>query len=142
MYHFGEWDFVDIRKDMDYRGTLMYSETPKDVPFDIRRVYVLTNSQDMSERGHHAHRQLKQFMFALGGPYTINLDNGEVSETFTLYPAEKAVSIRGLVWRSLAPQAENSTLVVLASDIFIEDDYIRDYNEFRRIADTLRTKGQ
>jgi hypothetical protein len=140
MYEYGEWDFVDIRKNEDHRGTLIYTETPEDVPFDIRRVYLLTNSQDKRERGNHAHRNLKQFMFAVGGPYRIYLNNGEVNKTFTLYPADKAVFIRGLVWRALIPESENSTLVVLASEKFSEDDYIRDYKEFRSIANTLHRK--
>jgi hypothetical protein len=137
MYEYGKWTFIALRKTEDHRGTLLFSETPKDVPFKIQRVYVLASSENMRERGNHAHRKLKQFMFALGGPYRINLNNGKISETFTLYPSDKAVYISGLVWRSLIPQTESSTLVVLASEIFSEDDYIRDYREFRSIANNL-----
>jgi hypothetical protein len=142
MYEFGKWSFIDIRKNEDHRGTLLFAETPRDVPFDIQRVYVLTNSENKRERGNHAHRNLKQFMFALGGPFRINLNNGEVNETFTLHPSEKAVYISGLVWRSLIPQTESSSLVVLASETFSEEDYIRDYKEFRSIANTLHGKDR
>jgi dTDP-4-dehydrorhamnose 3,5-epimerase-like enzyme len=142
MYEYGKWSFIDLRKNEDHRGTLLFTETPKDVPFTIQRVYVLTNSENKRERGNHAHRNLKQFMFALGGAFRINLNNGEVNETFTLNPSEKAVYISGLVWRSLIPQEESSTLVVLASEIYSEDDYVRDYKEFRSIANTLHDKGK
>jgi hypothetical protein len=142
MHEYGKWDLVEIRKKIDYRGTLIYSETPIDVPFDIRRVYVLTNFLGLQERGNHAHRNLKQFMFALGGPFTINLCNGDVEETITLRPEDKALYIRGLVWRSIVPQASNSTLVVLASEIFSEEDYIRDFNEFRSIVYKRQSDGK
>jgi len=141
MHILGEWHLMQIRGNLDYRGTLIYAEVPADVPFDIRRVYVVTSSENLNLRGNHAHRNLEQFMFAVGGAFRIDLNNGEKSESIILWPSEKGIYMKGLVWRSIIPQEKNSSLVVLASEIYSEEDYIRDYDEFRVIVDTLLNKG-
>jgi hypothetical protein len=141
MHILGEWHLRQIRGNLDDRGTLIYAEVLTDVPFDIRRVYVLTSSENLNVRGNHAHRNLEQFMFAVGGAFRIDLNNGERSESVILSPSDKGVYIKGLVWRSVIPQEKNSSLVVLASEVYSAEDYIRDNDEFRVIVDTLLNKG-
>jgi hypothetical protein len=141
MQFLGEWNLMQIRRNVDDRGTLIYAEVPIDVPFGIRRVYVLTSSENLNQRGNHAHRNLEQFIFAVGGAFRIDLDNGKKSESIILRPSEKGLYIKGLVWRTIVPQEKNSSLVVLASEIYLEEDYIRDYHEFRITVGTLSGKG-
>jgi len=116
--------------DPDGRGNLSVIE--KDVlPFTIKRVYYLYDVPSDSSRGGHAHKELKQFIIALSGSFDVVLDNGSSRRSFTLNRPNKGLLIPSGVWRELENFSAGSVCLSLVSDYYNEDDYIRDYNEFR-----------
>ncbi|AVI49930.1 hypothetical protein C5O00_01610 [Pukyongia salina] len=116
--------------DPDGRGNLSVIE--KDVlPFTIKRVYYLYDVPSDSSRGGHAHKELKQFIIALSGSFDVVLDNGSARRSFTLNRPNKGLLIPSGVWRELENFSAGSVCLSLVSDYYNEDDYIRDYNEFR-----------
>lgn len=116
--------------DPDGRGNLSVIE--KDVlPFTIKRVYYLYDVPSDSSRGGHAHKELKQFIIALSGSFDVVLDNGSTRRSFTLNRPNKGLLIPSGVWRELENFSAGSVCLSLVSDYYNEDDYIRDYNEFR-----------
>ncbi|KAA3622998.1 MAG: WxcM-like domain-containing protein [Flavobacterium sp.] len=116
--------------DPDGRGNLSVIE--KDVlPFTIKRVYYLYDVPSDSSRGGHAHKELKQFVIALSGSFDVVLDNGSTRRSFTLNRPNKGLLIPSGVWRELENFSAGAVCLSLVSDYYDEDDYIRDYNEFR-----------
>jgi len=116
--------------DPDGRGNLSVIE--KDVlPFTIKRVYYLYDVPSDSSRGGHAHKELKQFIIALSGSFDVVLDNGSSRRSFTLNRPNKGLLIPSGVWRELENFSAGAVCLSLVSDYYNEDDYIRDYNEFR-----------
>ncbi len=116
--------------DPDGRGNLSVIE--KDVlPFTIKRVYYLYDVPSDSSRGGHAHKELKQFIIALSGSFDVVLDNGSMRRSFTLNRPNKGLLIPSGVWRELENFSAGAVCLSLVSDYYNEDDYIRDYNEFR-----------
>jgi dTDP-4-dehydrorhamnose 3,5-epimerase-like enzyme len=116
--------------DPDGRGNLSVIE--KDVlPFRIKRVYYLYDVPSDSSRGGHAHKELKQFIIALSGSFDVVLDNGSTRRTFTLNRPNKGLLIPSGVWRELENFSAGSVCLSLVSDHYDEEDYIRDYDEFR-----------
>lgn len=102
------------------------------VPFDIRRVYYLFNLTNGTQRGSHAHRTLWQMIVAASGSFSIRLEGvGGYQATFRLTSAREALVVPPGFWRDIEVSSEDSVMLVLASAEFDEDDYIRDYEDFR-----------
>ena len=115
--------------DPDGRGNLSVIE--KDVlPFTIKRVYYLYDVPSDSSRGGHAHKALRQFLVALSGSFDVILDNGEERRTITLNRPNKGLLIPSGVWRELENFSAGSVCLSLVSEVYDEEDYIRDYAEF------------
>ena len=114
----------------DQRGNLTFIEGLTNVPFDIKRVYYLYGIPADAERGGHAHKQLNQFLIAVSGSFDINLTDGNKNVQYHLSNPSIGLLITPMVWRVLANFTPNSVCLVLASDIFNENDYYRDCNKF------------
>ena len=115
--------------DPDGRGNLSVIE--KDVlPFDIKRVYYLYDVPSDSSRGGHAHKQLRQFLIALSGSFDVVLDNGKQRRTITLNRPNKGILIPSGVWRELENFSAGAVCLSLVSEVYQEEDYIRDYDVF------------
>ncbi|MDA9239172.1 FdtA/QdtA family cupin domain-containing protein [Flavobacteriaceae bacterium] len=115
--------------DPDGRGNLSVIE--KDVlPFDIKRVYYLYDVPSDSSRGGHAHKQLRQFLIALSGSFDVVLDNGKQRRTITLNRPNKGLLIPSGVWRELENFSAGAVCLSLVSEVYQEEDYIRDYDVF------------
>lgn len=120
---------IDIPKIQDPRGNLAVVE--KDVlPFKVERVYYLYDVPSDAHRGGHAHKKLVQVLIALSGSFDVILDDGFEKKTITLNKPDKGLVIPTGVWRELGNFSSGSVCLVLASDVFDEADYIRDYNSF------------
>lgn len=120
---------IDVPKVEDRRGNLSVIE--KDcVPFQIKRVYYLYDVPSNAYRGGHAHKKLYQFVIALSGSFNVVLDDGKEKHTIMLNKPNKGLLIPIGIWRELEDFSSGSVCLVLASEEFDEDDYIRDYNEF------------
>ena len=118
----------------DDRGFLFVAEYKKQLPFVVNRVYYITDVTDSTTlRGNHAHLKLRQLMFCVGGSCDIIFDDGCDRITVHMDQPGKAVLVEPGVWREMINFTKNATLIVLASDIYDEADYIRDYKQFINI---------
>lgn len=120
---------LSIPKIEDRRGNLSVIENDI-VPFDIKRVYYLYDVPSGSERGEHAHKELKEFLVALSGSFDVVLKDGEEQEIVTLNKPYEGLLINPGIWRELQNFSSGSVCLVVASEVYIEEDYIRDFDEF------------
>lgn len=114
----------------DERGMLVALEEMKDIPFEIRRVYYMYDTKEGVRRGFHAHQNLEQILICIHGSCKVLLDNGEEKKIVSLEKPYEGLYIANNVWREMYDFSEDAVLMVLASDYYNEDDYIRDYDEF------------
>ncbi|RDK83235.1 sugar 3,4-ketoisomerase [Marinirhabdus gelatinilytica] len=116
----------------DGRGNLSVVE--KDLlPYKIKRVYYLYDVPSDSTRGGHAHKQLQQFLIAVAGSFSVVLDNGKERKTFHLNRPNKGLLIPSGVWRELENFSAGAVCLSLVSEEYDEDDYIREYKDFKSI---------
>lgn len=118
----------------DNRGSLVALESNKSIPFEIKRVYYIFGTKDGVLRGFHAHRNLKQVAVCVTGSCRFVLDNGKEREEVLLDCSTRGLIIEDLTWREMHDFSPDCVLLVLASEYYDESDYIRDYEEFLRIA--------
>ncbi len=122
-------EIIEIPKVEDVRGNLAVIE--KDVvPFDIKRVYYLYDVPSNAYRGGHAHKKLIQVLIPLSGSFDVVLDDGQDRTKITLNKPNKGLLIPTGIWRELENFSSGAVCLVLASDVFEEADYLRDYNSF------------
>ena len=123
---------IDLRKISDPRGNLTPVEGGEDIPFEIKRVYYLYDVPGGQSRGGHAHKELQQLIVAANGSFTITLDDGTNKKSFTLNRPYQGLLIVPGIWRVLDDFSSGAVLLCLASEHYVEDDYIRNYREFKR----------
>lgn len=121
---------IDLRKISDPRGNLTVIEENQDVPFDIKRVYYLYDVPGGESRGAHAHKALYQLIIAASGSFTVTLDDGKQKKTFNLNRSYYGLLVVPGIWRDLDNFSSGSVCLVLASEHYEKDDYIRCYEEF------------
>lgn len=121
---------IDFKINGDDRGSLIAIEEGYNAPFDIKRVYYIFDTKHGVERGFHAHLNLKQIAIAVKGSCTFVLDDGSTKEEVNLTNPNQGLYIEGLIWREMKNFSEDCVLMVIASEHYDEDDYIRDYNDF------------
>ena len=124
------YELVKIPSFVDERGGLSFVECGQFLPFKVHRVYWLYDFKQ--PRGGHAHKKLKQFIFCTHGSVNILLDNGENNTVVTLNSPDIGLHIFDPLWREINTFKNNPQLVILASDLYEEDDYIKSYEEFKR----------
>lgn len=100
------------------------------IPFDIRRVYWLYDVPAGESRGGHAHKQCREIIIAVSGSFTVTLDNGTEKKTFLLNRPYEGLIIETGVWRTLDDFSSGAVCLVLASQEFDENDYIRHYEDY------------
>lgn len=114
----------------DTRGQLVALEENKEIPFQIKRVYYIYDTLDGVRRGFHAHKKLKQLLLCVHGSCKILLDDGTDKEIVTLKNPFEGIFIESNIWREMYDFSPDAVLLVLASEVYNEEDYIRDYNVF------------
>jgi len=120
---------INIPKIEDPRGNLSVIE--KDVvPFEIKRVYYLFDVPAGAERGGHSHKEQQEFLIALSGSFEVILNDGKEKKIITLNKPFEGLLIGNGIWRELKNFSSGSVCLVVASDVFKEEDYIRDFDEF------------
>lgn len=124
------YKLLDFKTLGDDRGSLIAIEEGYNAPFEIKRVYYIFDTKKNVERGFHAHENLKQIAIVVKGSCTFILDNGKTREEIKLDNPNKGLFIEGLIWREMKNFSSDCVLVVLASEHYDENDYIRDYNHF------------
>lgn len=117
----------------DDRGQLVAIEAQQDLPFAIRRVYYIYDTLPGVRRGFHAHLQLQQILLCVSGSCKIHLDDGFDTAEVVLDKPNEGLYISNNMWREMYDFSEDAVLLVLASEHYTEDDYIRDYDAFLKM---------
>ncbi len=121
---------IDLPRIPDVRGNLTFIETGRHVPFEIKRVYYLYDVPGGAERGGHGHKELQQLIIAMSGSFDVVLDDGKERKRFHLNRSYYGLYVCPMIWRELDNFSSGSVCMVLASTLYEEDDYFRDYDEF------------
>lgn len=121
---------IDLPKITDHRGNLTFVESGKHIPFDIQRVYYLYDVPGGAERGGHAHKGLQQLIIAMSGSFDIVLDDGIEKKRIHLNRSYIGLYVSPMMWREIDNFSSGSVCMVLASNLYDESDYYRDYDEF------------
>ncbi|EEC8622985.1 WxcM-like domain-containing protein [Escherichia coli] len=125
-------EFIPLQKHGDERGMLVALEQAKNIPFEIKRVYYMFGTQGNVRRGYHAHKKIRQVAIPLNGSCRFHLDNGREKIDVVLDDPALGLLIEPGVWHEMYDYSKNCILLVLASDIYDENDYIRNYEDFMR----------
>lgn len=112
------------------KGDISVVENGETVPFDVKRIYYLYDVPGGESRGGHAHKELQQLILAVSGSFTVTLDDGHVRRTFILNRPYQGLLVKPGIWRTLDDFSSGSVCLVLASEKYDSDDYIRIYDEF------------
>ena len=110
----------------DDRGMLVALEEYKDIPFEIKRVYYMYDTKKDVHRGFHAHKSLEQILICIHGSCKVLLDNGTEKKIVSLEKPYEGLYIANNMWREMYDFSEDAVLMVLASEYYKEEDYIRD----------------
>lgn len=130
-YNVFDCTMVELDKHHSERkGNLTVVENGKTLPFDVKRVYYLYDIPGGESRGAHAHRDLEQFIVAASGSFNVTLDDGNCKRTFFLNRPYQGLYVKPGMWRDLSDFSSGAVCMVLASEVYQKEDYIRDYNEF------------
>ena len=121
---------ISLPKIVDPRGNLTVAEQMKEVPFEIKRCFWMYGVPKGKGRGGHAHKTLRQFGVSMCCRLRVTLDNGKEKETFVLDSPDKGLFIDKCVWAELSGFSDGAVCLVLASDLFKEEDYLGTYSEF------------
>jgi len=117
----------------DERGSLIALQQGIEIPFQIKRVYYIYATSNNVSRGFHAHKNLNQVAVCVSGKCKIILDNGSERDELWLDSPENGILIDNMIWREMHDFSPNCVLLVMASDHYDESDYIRSYEEFKKI---------
>ena len=124
----------------DERGQLIALEGNKDIPFEIKRVYYMYDTGQGVRRGFHAHQSLQQILICIHGSCNIHLKDGFEKKGVALEKPYEGLYIANDMWREMYDFSPDAVLMVLASDYYDENDYIRNYEDFIRIVQARRSK--
>ena len=125
-------EIISIPKIVDDKGRGKLSVIEKSiVPFEIKRVYYLYDVPSDAFRGGHAHKDLYQFMIPLSGSFEVSIDDGFNSKKIMLNKPDQGLLIPSGIWREMDNFSAGSVCLVLASEVYDESDYFRDYNSFQ-----------
>lgn len=121
---------VEFDKHHHEKGNITVVENLKTIPFDVKRIYYLYDVPGGESRGGHAHKELNQLIIAVSGSFTVTLDDGKVKRTFLLNRPYQGLFVVPGIWRTLDDFSSGAVCLVLASHVYDEKDYIRDYEQF------------
>lgn len=129
---------IDLPKIVDPRGNLTVAERLKDVPFEVKRVYWTYDVPSGESRGGHAHRRCEEFIVAVSGSFDVTLDDGRERRTFHLNHPYQGLYVGTGIWRTLDDFSSGAVCLVLASEGFEEEDYIREYDDYTEYLKCLK----
>jgi len=119
----------------DHRGQLVALEEGKEIPFQVKRVYYVYDTVEGVRRGYHAHKCLEQILICVHGSCKILLDNGKETAVVNLDTPYEGLYISNDMWREMYDFSPDAVLMVLASELYDEADYIRNYDEFLKFVE-------
>lgn len=118
------------RHHSDRKGDISVVSNNETVPFEVKRTYYLYDIPGGESRGGHAHKQLHQLIIAAGGSFNVTLDDGNIKRTFHLNRPYQGLLVVPGIWRTLDEFSSGAVCLVLASEGYTEEDYIREYEDF------------
>lgn len=121
---------ITLPKIQDPRGNLTFIEGGRHIPFQIARTYYLYDVPGGAERGGHAHKGLQQLIIAMSGSFDVIIDDGRTKMRYHLNRSYTGLYICPMIWRELDNFSSGSVCLVLASNVYDESDYYRDYADF------------
>ena len=121
---------INLPKIEDNRGNLSFIEGLNHIPFEIKRAYWIYDVPGGEIRGGHAYKTLSEFIVALSGSFDVILNDGKEEKKYSLNRSYYGLYVPKMLWRRLENFSTNSFCLVLASDIYSQIDYIRDFDEF------------
>lgn len=123
---------IDLPKFLDRRGNLSFVEEFKHIPFKIERTYWIYDVPGGEARGGHAYKENQEFIIALSGSFDVVLDDGKERKTFHLNRSYYGLYVPKRIWREMNNFSTNSLALILASTPYNEEDYVYDYEEFKK----------
>ncbi|HPY66813.1 MAG: WxcM-like domain-containing protein [Bacteroidales bacterium] len=124
---------VELNKIHNPAGNITIVQNDHDLPFNVRRIYYLYDVPSGSDRGGHAHKNLYQLVIAVSGSFDVILDDGSKKKIVQLNRPNYGLLVVPGIWRELVNFSSGAICLVLASQKYTEDDYIRDYSKFREM---------
>jgi len=125
-------EILDLPKILDERGNLSYLEGQNHIPFKIKRTYWIYDVPGGQMRGGHAYKSLHEVIIALSGSFDVVLNDGVEEKRFHLNRSYFGLYVPNGIWRHLDNFSTNSLCLIMASDIYDEKDYIRDFKEYQK----------
>jgi len=122
---------IELPKILDERGNLTFIEGGNHIPFKIERTYMIYDVPGGETRGGHAYMELNEFIVALSGSFDVVLDDGNEKRTYSLNRSFYGLFVPKMIWRGLENFSTNALCMILASEKYNEDDYLRDYDLFK-----------
>lgn len=126
---------IELPKIYDKRGNLSFFEYPNQLPFEIQRTYWIYDVPGGEVRGSHAFKEQQEFIIALSGSFDIVIHNGKEEQRFSLNRSYYGLYIPRMFWRRLENFSTNSLALIVSDRMYNENDYIRDFEEFKILAD-------
>ena len=126
------------RHHSDRKGNLTVVENGVTLPFEVKRLYYIYDVPGGESRGAHAHKELSQLIVAASGSFKVTLDDGNVRRTFFLNRPYQGLYIKPGMWRDLEDFSSGAVCMVLASDVYFAEDYIRSYYDFLKFRGVVR----
>jgi hypothetical protein len=131
---------INLQKIIDARGNLTFVEGLSDLPFNVARAYWVYDVPSGESRGGHAHKRCCEFIVAVSGSFSVTLNNGTEQMTYLLNHPYQGLLVETGTWRTLDDYSSGAVCLVLASEPFEEEDYIRDYDEFKQYVSEKQDK--
>jgi hypothetical protein len=124
---------IELPKNTDPRGNLSFFENDTQLPFEIKRTYWIYDVPGGDKRGGHAYCNACEFIVALSGSFDVVIDDCKNRKIYSLNRSYYGLYIPSMYWREINNFSTNALALIVASTEFSEDDYIRDYDEFKKI---------
>ena len=131
---------IDFEIHSDNRGNLTSLSENQEIPFKIKRIYYTWDMPNDAIRGGHAHKNLDEVMVCLHGSCDFVLDDGKEKITVTLDKPNKGLYIKANLWRDFRNFSKDCVVILIASELYDTEDYIRDYEEFLKIQKGLHNE--
>ena len=130
-YNVYDCTIIELDKHHSIRkGNISVVQNSNTIPFDVKRIYYLYDIPGGESRGAHAHRGLSQLIVAASGSFRVTLDDGKVKRSYILNRPYQGLYVKPGIWRDLDDFSSGAVCMVLASEVYSKEDYIRDYQEF------------
>lgn len=127
------YKIINLPKIVDDRGNLSFIEQNNHIPFEIKRVYWIYDVPGGEIRGSHAYKTLNEFIVALSGSFDVVLNDGKKEKKFALNRSYYGLYVPKMYWRRIENFSTNSLALIMADDFYKEDDYLRDFEEFKSL---------